>query len=255
MERLKDKVAIITGAAAGIGWGIAERFVAEGAAVIAFDINEQGLNDLKAHIQTSGGDIDCKLVDITDDSAVKKAVEEVSAQYGKIDILVNDAAKFVQKGIDATPDDWQESFSVNVFGAANLTKYVSAAMVKQGSGAILNLASISGIVAQPLFVTYSATKAAIIQMTKNLALDLGEYGIRVNSISPGAIITGASENHAAKLNITLDEFIKQQRNNTVINKVGSPADVASAAVFLASDEEAGFITGADLVVDGGYTIV
>ena len=255
MERLKGKVAIITGAAAGIGWGIAERFVAEGALVVAFDINEQGLNDLKNQIQKTGRDIDCKLVDITDDAIVREAVEEVTRQYGRIDILVNDAAKFVQKGIDATPDDWQESFSVNVFGAANLTKYVSAVMVRQGSGAIVNLASISGHVAQPLFVTYSTTKAAIIQMTKNLALDLGKHGIRVNSISPGAIITGASENHAAKLNISLDEFIEQQRSNTVMNKVGSPADVASAAVFLASDEEAGFITGADLMVDGGYTIV
>jgi NAD(P)-dependent dehydrogenase (short-subunit alcohol dehydrogenase family) len=254
MERLKDKVAIITGAAAGIGWGIAERFVAEGATVIAFDINEQGLNDLKTHIQTNGGDIDCRHVDITDEAAVKDNVQQVSGQYGKIDILVNDAAKFVQKGVEATPDDWQESFSVNVFGAANCTRYVSAVMVKQGSGAIVDIASISGVVAQPLFVTYSATKAAIIQITKNLALDLGKYGIRVNCISPGAIITGASERHAAKLNITLDEFIKEQCKNTVINKVGSPADVASAALFLASDE-AGFITGANLMVDGGYVIV
>ncbi|MDB5161084.1 MAG: short-chain dehydrogenase/reductase [Candidatus Saccharibacteria bacterium] len=254
MERLKDKVAIITGAAAGIGWGIAERFVSEGASVIAFDINEQGLNDLKTHIQTSGGDIDCMHVDITDEAAVKNCVEEVSAQYGRIDILVNDAAKFVLKGIEANPDDWQESFSVNVFGAANCTKYVSAVMVQQGSGAIVNLASISGVVAQPLLITYSASKAAIIQMTKNLALDLGKDGIRVNCISPGAIITSASERHAAKLNITLDEFIKNESKNTVINKVGSPADVACAALFLASDD-AGFITGANLMVDGGYTIV
>jgi 3-oxoacyl-[acyl-carrier protein] reductase len=143
---------------------------------------------------------------------------------------------------------------VNVFGAASCTKYVSAVMVRQHSGAIVNLTSISGVVAQPLFLTYSATKAAIIQMTKNLALDLGKDGIRVNCISPGAIITSASERHASKLGITLDDFIKEQSQNTVINKVGSPADVASAALFLASDE-AGFITGANLMVDGGYVIV
>jgi NAD(P)-dependent dehydrogenase (short-subunit alcohol dehydrogenase family) len=109
MERLKDKVAIITGAAAGIGWGIAERFVAESALVVAFDINQQGLNDLQRHIQASGGSIDCRHVNITDDAAVKDAVQAVATQYGQIDILVNDAAKFVLKGIDATPEDWQES--------------------------------------------------------------------------------------------------------------------------------------------------
>jgi NAD(P)-dependent dehydrogenase (short-subunit alcohol dehydrogenase family) len=254
MDRLKDKVAIITGAAAGIGWGIAERFVAEGAVVIAFDINEQGLNDLKAHIQASGGDVDCRCVDIADEAAVKKGVKEASGEYGRIDILINNAAKFVQKGIDATQAEWQESFSVNVFGAANCNKYVSEVMVRQGSGAIINISSISGFVAQPLFLTYSATKAAILQISRSLALDLGKDGIRVNSISPGCIITGASEQHAAKLNITLDEFIQIQSKNTVINKVGSPADVASAALFLASDE-ASFITGANLMVDGGYVIV
>lgn len=253
MSRLANKVAIVTGAAAGIGWGIAERFAMEGAAVIALDSNDAGLQDLKLALKTRGKTIDGMCVDITDEHAVQQCIETISVKYGSIDILVNDAAKFVLKGIDASLQDWQDSFSVNVFGAATCTKYVAAIMQKQGSGAIVNLTSISGVIAQPQFLTYSATKAAIIQMTKNLALDLGAQGIRVNCVSPGTIITSASEKHAVKLGITLDEFKRLEGEKTVLNTVGSPEDVASAVLFLASDE-ARFITGANLMVDGGYTV-
>lgn len=254
MRRLDKKVAVITGAASGIGRAIAERFAQEGAVVIGIDINHQGLAELAQQIQMDEGKIHTKCVDITDELAVKACTKEIAKEHGRVDILVNDAAKFVLKGIEATPEEWQESFSVNVFGAASCTKHISSLMVKQHSGAIVNLASISGVIAQPLFLTYSATKAAIVQMTKNLALDLGGDGIRVNCVSPGTIITDASEKHASKLRLTLDEFEKLEGEKTVLNKVGIPADVANAVLFLASDE-ASFITGANLMVDGGYTVV
>lgn len=254
MGRLNGKLAIVTGAAAGIGRAIATKFIDEGAMVIAVDADRIGLSELEAQLQTSRQQVEAWCVDITYEAAVQECFESVYSRYGKIDILVNDAAIFVLKGVDATLDDWRKSFNVNVFGTATCTKHASRYMTQQGSGSIVNLSSISGVVAQPLFLTYSTTKAAIIQMTRNLALDLGVHGIRVNCISPGTIVTSASENHAAKLEITLEEFEQREGKKTALNRVGRPQDVASAVVFLASDE-ASFITGANLMVDGGYSIM
>ncbi len=254
MMRLNKKVAIVTGAAAGIGFEIARRFAEEGAFVIAIDIDERGLGRLKLGVKQGKRNITCIHSDLSDEVSVSETIDAVLSSHGDIDILINNAARFVLKGISATRQDWRDSFSVNVYGAAHITQLVSNSMIKQKSGSIVNLASISGVIAQHNFLTYSATKATIIQMTKNLALDLGEYGIRVNCISPGTIITSASDKHAKKMGITLEEFKKIESSKTAIKSVGTPYDVANAALFLASDE-ARFITGVNLMVDGGYTIV
>jgi NAD(P)-dependent dehydrogenase (short-subunit alcohol dehydrogenase family) len=133
-----------------------------------------------------------------------------------------------------------------------VSKFAVEEMKKRGSGAIVNLGSMSSFIAQPHFVTYSATKAAMVQMTRNMAMDLAPFNIRVNCVCPGTIITQATERHRAQVGITLEQFMAEEGAKHLLNRVGQPREVAYAILFLASDE-ASFITGTHLMVDGGYT--
>ena len=180
------------------------------------------------------------------------AIHLAEQTYGRIDILVNNAAVFVLKGLEATPAEWHRSLDVNVIGTALVSRYAAAVMKKNGAGAIVNLASISGFVAQPHFITYSATKAALVQMTRNMALDLAADNIRVNCVCPGTIRTAATDRHMAQTGMTEAQFIAEHAPLHLLNRVGAPREVAYAILFLASDE-ASFITAASLMVDGGYT--
>ena len=252
--RLANKVAIVTGAADGIGAATAELFAAEGAAVILGDVDEAGGTAVRDRIAACGGRVRFVRADISsppDAAALTAAAEEA---FGRLDILVNNAATFVLKGIDASPADWHRSLDVNVIGTALVTQAAAEAMRRSGGGAIVNLASISSFVAQPQFVTYSATKAAILQMTRNLALDLAPHGIRVNCVCPGTILTRASRDHMARVGMSLDEFVAAEAPKHLLNRIGEPVEVARAILFLASDD-ASFITGTHLMVDGGYTAV
>jgi NAD(P)-dependent dehydrogenase (short-subunit alcohol dehydrogenase family) len=158
----------------------------------------------------------------------------------------------VLKGLEASIEDWQQVLGVNVVGTAMMSRFASEYMKQFGGGSIVNLGSISSFVAQPSFVTYSATKAAILQMTRNMAMDLAPFNIRVNCVCPGTILTRASEEHMARVGMTKEEFIAAEGPKNLLNHVGEPREVAYPVLFLASDE-ASFITGAHLMVDGGYT--
>ncbi len=255
-ERLKDKVAIVTGGAAGIGQASAILFAEEGARVVVADVDQAQGDQTVAQIKINGGDAVFVRCDVSSEDDARGLSEETLAAFGRIDILVNNAAVFVLKGLEATVEDWQRSLSVNVVGASLVSRYASEAMKRNdggsGRGAIVNLGSISSFAAQPQFVAYSATKAAIVQMTRNMAMDLAEFNIRVNCVCPGTIITSATERHRKQLGITLEEFIAETGPLHLLNRVGHPREVACAILFLASDE-ASFITGAHLMVDGGYT--
>src|SRR5712692_8655785 len=192
--RLKGKAAIITGAGAGIGRATAELMAEEGARVLAADIDTKGGEETVGTIRGKGGAAHFVEADVSKEADAKKIADETMKAFGRIDILVNNAAVFVLKGFEATVDDWKRSLGVNVIGAAMVTKYAVEPMKKQG-GAIVNLGSISGLVAQPDFFAYSSTKAALIQMTRNMAMDLGASKIRVNCVCPGSIITAASFRH------------------------------------------------------------
>jgi len=141
---------------------------------------------------------------------------------------------------------------VNVIGTALMSRFAAEAMKKSGGGAIVNLGSISSFVAQPSFITYSATKGALVQMTRNMAMDLAPLGIRVNCVCPGTILTQASHNHMQRVGQTLEEFSAHEGAKNLLGRIGEPREVATAILFLVSDE-ASFITGAHLLVDGGYT--
>ena len=243
MNRLKDKVAIITGGAVGIGRATADLFAEEGAKVVVADL-----------LMPEGEDLEALFVetDISNEDDCRKVCDEAVRAFGRLDILVNNAAIFVLKGLEATVDDWHRSLNVNIVGTALMTRYASEHMKQSGGGAIVNLGSISSFVAQPSFISYSATKAAIVQMTRNMALDLAPFNIRVNCVCPGTILTRATENHMALVGMSKEDFIAAEAPKHLLNRVADPREVAYPILFLASDE-ASFITGAHLMVDGGYT--
>lgn len=250
--RLRDKVAIVTGGAAGIGRATCELFAEQGARIVVADVDQNAGQEIVSSIQSRGCEAIFVFADVALESDARLLSEEAISAFGRIDILVNNAAVFVLKGLEATVEDWQLSVGVNIVGTALVSRFASEAMKLSGGGAIVNLGSISSFVAQPQFVAYSATKAAMVQMTRNMALDLAPFGIRVNCVCPGTILTRAAENHMAKVGMTHDEFVAEEGPKYLLGRIGQPREVAYAILFLASDE-ASFITGTHLMVDGGYT--
>ncbi|HET9180036.1 MAG TPA: SDR family oxidoreductase [Terriglobia bacterium] len=249
--RAKDKVAIVTGGGSGIGRATAELLAEEGAKVLVADVDPKGGNETVSAIRENGDTGHFVQADISQEPDAKKISDEAVKVYGGIDILVNNAATFVLKGFEASVEDWQHSLGVNVIGTALVTKYAVEHMKKKG-GAIVILGSISSFLAQPDFFAYSATKAAVVQLCRNMAMDLGPYKIRVNAVCPGSIITAASYRHMEKVGMTLEEFDAQEGAKTFVGRAGKPREVAAAILFLASDE-ASYITGSHLMVDGGYS--
>lgn len=243
-----DQVAIVTGGASGIGAGTVRELAARGATVAIFDINQAKGSNLVNELRESGVRCEFYQVDVSKEARCFEAAAQVAENFGHINILVNDAASFVSKGLDVTTEDWEHSLGVNVRGYSNMVRACYKYMQEAGGGAIVNLASISGYIAQPNRWTYNACKGAILSLTRCLALDLAGAGIRVNSVSPGWIVTPEVEkafgdNPAQK--------IKEWSEYHILRRLGEPAEVARAIAFLCSSD-ASFITGVDLPVDGGY---
>jgi NAD(P)-dependent dehydrogenase (short-subunit alcohol dehydrogenase family) len=249
--RLKDKVAIVTGAASGIGQATALLFAAEGARVVVADIDGTRGKETVGLIEAKGGNGLFVQVDVSKEEDAMAITQAAVRQFSRVDVLVNDAAVFVLKGFEASREEWQQSLGVNVMGTVWCTKY---AVEEMRGGAIVNLGSISSWIAESDCFTYSATKAAILQMTRNMAMDLAQYGIRVNCVCPGTILTPASIGHMEKIGASLDQFEAEEGAKTLLKRLGQPEEIASAILFLASDE-ASYITGTSLMVDGGYTAI
>ena len=191
-------------------------------------------------------------VDIRFEDQVYGAVEQAVRRFGGIDILVNNAADFTQMGVEkAELSDWQRVLGVNVIGTALVAKFAIPHMKAKG-GSIVNVASMSGLIGQPEFATYNASKGAVITMTKCMALDLAPHRIRVNSVCPGCILTSASYREIARLGLTFEQWRDTVAPMHMLNRLGEPREVADAVLFLASDESS-FITATHLMVDGGYT--
>jgi NAD(P)-dependent dehydrogenase (short-subunit alcohol dehydrogenase family) len=251
-NRVAGKVAIVTGGSSGIGEATSRLFAEEGARVVIADIDGAHGEALAKSIRETGAEAIFVHTDVSKESDAENLTKEAVRAFGGVDIVVNNAAAFVLKGVEATVEDWHRSLGVNVIGPALVVKYAVEEIKKRGSGAIVNIGSISSFAAQPSFVTYSSTKAAIVQMSRNMAMDFAPFHIRVNTVCPGTIITAATERHRNQLGISLDAFKAQEAPKHLLNRVGHPREVACAILFLAS-AEASFITGAHLMVDGGYT--
>jgi NAD(P)-dependent dehydrogenase (short-subunit alcohol dehydrogenase family) len=252
MMRLNGKVAIVTGAASGIGQATALLFAEEGAHVVVADINEAEGQRSAAQAAKTNGDAVFVRADISREDDAKKIVETAVEEFHRVDILVNNAAAFVMKGLEAEVKDWQRCLDTNVIGTALVSRYSAEEMKKGGGGSIVNISSQSAFFAQPNFITYSSTKAAILAMTRCMALDLAAANIRVNTVCPGTILTPASLDEIRRLGVTVTQFEESEASKTILKRTGKPREVANAVLFLASDE-ASFITGAHLLVDGGKT--
>src|SRR5579885_3621234 len=196
MNRLKDKIAIVTGGGAGIGRATCELFAEEGASVVIAERDRQTGQDVEQAIRRKGGRAVFVQTDVADEASVQRMAAEVEKQFGKVHVLVNNAAVFVLRGIEATPGEWRQILDVNVMGPALVAKHVVPLIRKAGGGAIVNLGSISSFIAQPNFVTYNTTKAAIIGMTRCMAMDLAPDNIRVNAVCPGVVWTQIVERQA-----------------------------------------------------------
>jgi len=226
-------------------------FALEGATVALSDINDAGGKQTESQIKAAGGVCTYTKVNITSEKEVEIWINDTAKQYGQINVLVNNAVAYVFGSVEETKDeDWDRVFAVNVKGHAFCSKFAIPHMRKVGGGSIINIASISSFIAQPLFVPYNTSKGALMQLTRCMALDLGNDKIRVNAVCPGTIETPATLGHAKKLNITLEKLKEQVVQDIFIKRLGHVDDVAFACVFLGSDEST-YITGTHLTVDGG----
>ncbi|HJT32397.1 MAG TPA: glucose 1-dehydrogenase [Pirellulales bacterium] len=252
--RLPGKSTIVTGAGSGIGRAIAERFAAEGAAVLVADIEEPGGRETVAAIQAAGGKAEFVRTDVAREDDCRAMAAAAERQFGRIDVLVNNAAAFVFGKVDeVSRADWDKVLAVNVIGPAQCVKFALPAMRRAGGGSIVNIASVSGFIAQPAFVPYNTSKGALVNMTRCLAFDLAADKVRVNAICPGEIHTRATDYHIQKLGIDAQTALAKLAAVSPLARLGRPDEIASVALFLASDESS-FVTGALLVADGGATL-
>lgn len=251
MKRLERKVAVITGAAEGIGRAIAEAMAHEGAHVIVSDIADAQGEALAARLREAGARADYLRCDVASDTQIAALIAGSVAKAGRLDILVNNAAIAIG-GMpihEMTDAQYVRLMDINLGGVFRGCKHAMPHMIAQKSGSIINMASAQAHIGLDGWTAYAGAKGGVLAMTRQLAVEFGKYNVRVNSISPGTINTPMNEKIVAE---TRGDLMKAWIGMHPIGRIGHPAEVAEAAVYLASDA-AGFTTGADLRVDGGLT--
>lgn len=243
------KVAVVTGAAQSIGKEIATAFAACGASVAILDVNEAAAHKTVASLPSGGGEHKAVFCDVSKTESIRAAVDEVVGKYGKIDCLANNAGIAVQKRIqDITIEEWDMVHSINLRGNFYMAKTVGEHMIRQGGGKIVNTASSSSVINSKTLVAYASTKAAVAHITRTFAHDWAEYNINVNAISPGFIATDLIRD-----NLKDKEWVKANTARIPMGRLGEPDELAGAVLFLSSPL-ASYVTGVNLVIDGGRTL-
>lgn len=250
--RVDKKVAIVTGAGSGIGEASAIRLAEEGATVICADINGAAAELVAQSIRTTGGHAKAVTIDISDYQQCDAVVADAITEFGTVDILVNNAGVNLP-GVfhEVSNETIDRTLSVNIKGAMYLTRSVLPAMLAQGSGSIVNMSSVNGLVSEPYLSVYSASKGAIVMFTRGIALDYAKSGVRCNAICPGWVDTPINHAHAKMLG-GLDHVYKTIDSFQPIGRPGTPREIANLVLFLASDESS-FMTGSIVSADGGMT--
>jgi NAD(P)-dependent dehydrogenase (short-subunit alcohol dehydrogenase family) len=248
--RIAGRIAVVTGAANGIGLGIARRFAKHGAKLILADRGAEKLAEAEDELRDSGAEVAALALDLTDKDAPDRVVGECIARFGRLDILVNNAGIGGSKPVaELDEEDWRRMIDVNLTAVFRLSKAALPKISRDGAGRSINMASVFGLVGFRGSSSYAAAKAGIVALTRSMAVDYAEHRITVNAIAPGLILTEMSKRNLD----TKPWFKKVMYDATPIRRMGTPDDIAGAALFLASDD-ASFVTGHTLTVDGGWSI-
>ena len=246
--RLQNKVALISGGAKGMGAVEAKLFAKEGAKVVIGDVLETEGKQIEAEINETGGECLFVPLDVTDENQWNTAVAATLGRFGKLDILINNAGIFRTGTVEETSSaEWDQVMDINAKGVFLGAKAAIPAMREAGGGSIINLSSVAGLVGAAYSTAYSASKGAVRLFTKSTAIQYATDGVRCNSIHPGVIQTDMTKEAIAD-----SQFKAQRLDPTPLARLGQPEDVAYGALYLASDESS-FVTGAELVIDGGWT--
>lgn len=252
MKRLENKVAIITGAASGIGKAIATKYVEHGAKVVIADFNEQGLHATVEQFKAAGSEVLGVKVNVALEEDVQRMVDETVAQFGRVDILVNCAGVLDNMQAAHNVDDviWQRVMDINVGGVMRGMRKVLPIFQEQGSGVIVNLASISGLMGGRAGLTYTAAKHAVAGMTKNVGSQYGPLGVRCNAIAPAQVDTGMTQSIEGYDMFGLGQATRGVKG--IMHRVAQPEEIANIALFLASDDSS-YINGVVLAADAGWS--
>ncbi len=248
---IEGKVAVVTGAASGIGRAAADRFGQFGANVMVLDVNEEQGNDTVKQIVESGGRACFFKCDVTSSEDCKQVVEKIESEFSRIDILFNNAGVIRRKNVvDLEEKDWDLVIDVSLKGVYLLSKYAIPLMAKNGGGSIINTGSGWGVKGGDEAAAYCAAKAGVTNLTRAMAIDHGKQNIRVNCIAPGDTDTPLLRDEAKQLNLEEEGFLASSAVGRPLERIGTPQDIANGALFLASDLST-WVSGTVLVVDGG----